>query len=279
MECEGLVRNYFNLGYNYNEIIASLLFNHNVAISKRTLNRKLRDLGLYRRKNHTDELDVACFILQELQSSGCLHGYRWMHLKCIQNGINIDKETVRHLLGVLDPIGLEYRSRRRLRRRLYRGRGPNFIWHLDSYDKLKPFGICINGCVDGYSRKVVWLEAYTTNNNPRVIAGYYMQTVRKEMGCPRVIRSDFGTENNTVRQMQQFLRRNGDDPLASEKSFMQGTSQHNQRIESWWGVLRKHSIQFWLNMFGQVKDQGHFTGDHLDKSLLQFCFMNLIQVN
>ena len=85
MECAGLVRNYFNLGYNYNEIIASLLFNHNVAISKRTLNRKLRDLGLYRRKNHTDELDVACFILQELQSSGCLHGYRWMHLKCIQN--------------------------------------------------------------------------------------------------------------------------------------------------------------------------------------------------
>ena len=104
MECAGLVRNYFNLGYNYNEIIASLLFNHNVAISKRTLNRKLRDLGLYRRKNHTDELDVAYFILQELQSSGCLHGYRWMHLKCIQNGINIDKETVRHLLGVLDPI-------------------------------------------------------------------------------------------------------------------------------------------------------------------------------
>ena len=28
--------------------------------------------------------------------------------------------------------------------------GPNFIWHVDSYDKLKPFGFPINGCIDGY---------------------------------------------------------------------------------------------------------------------------------
>jgi hypothetical protein len=22
-------------------------------------------------------------------------------------------------------------------------KGPNYIWHIDNYDKLKPFGICI----------------------------------------------------------------------------------------------------------------------------------------
>lgn len=27
--------------------------------------------------------------------------------------------------------------------------GPNFLWHLDGYDELKPFGICIHGCIDG----------------------------------------------------------------------------------------------------------------------------------
>ena len=33
--------------------------------------------------------------------------------------------------------------------------GPNFIWHVDSYDKLKPFGFPINGCIDGYANRIV----------------------------------------------------------------------------------------------------------------------------
>ena len=28
--------------------------------------------------------------------------------------------------------------------------GPNYIWHMDGYDKLKPFGIAVHGCIDGY---------------------------------------------------------------------------------------------------------------------------------
>ena len=35
------IRHYFNLGLNYDEIIASLLANNNIIISKRHLNRKL----------------------------------------------------------------------------------------------------------------------------------------------------------------------------------------------------------------------------------------------
>ena len=27
--------------------------------------------------------------------------------------------------------------------------GPNYLWHMDSYDKLKPYGISIHGCIDG----------------------------------------------------------------------------------------------------------------------------------
>ena len=33
---------------------------------------------------------------------------------------------------------------------------------IDSYDKLKPYGIGINGCIDGFSRHIMWMEAYTT---------------------------------------------------------------------------------------------------------------------
>ena len=195
-----MVRLYFNLGLNYDEILASLLVNHNVLVSRRTLHRKLRGMGLFRRKHHTDIVEVACFLEEQVQKSGRLHGYRWMHFKCIQNGINTDRESVRLLLGLLDPEGVECRARKRLQRRVYRGRGPNYMWHIDSYDKLKHYGICINGCIDGFSRQIVWLEAYTTSSNPTVIAGYYMHAVRERRRCPRRVRADFGTENSVVQQ-------------------------------------------------------------------------------
>ena len=49
------------------------------------------------------------------------------------------------------------------------------VCHIDGYVKLKPFGIAINGGIDGFSRKMIWLEAYKTNGDPKIIAGYLKQ--------------------------------------------------------------------------------------------------------
>lgn len=50
------------------------------------------------------------------------------------------------------------------------------MWHLDGYDKLKPFGFPIHGCMIhssfSYSRKILWLP---TNNDPKVVATYYLK--------------------------------------------------------------------------------------------------------
>lgn len=152
--------------------------------------------------------------------------------------------------------------------------GPNYIWHMDGYDKLKPYGICIHGCIDGFSRNIMWLEAYTTNNDPSVIAAYFIKTVREQGGCPRRIRADLGTENGTVRELQIILRDCEDN---TNDAFLYGTSKCNQRIESWWGILRKESAQFWMDVFKTLKEDGNFIGDFLDVNLIRFCFMNLIQ--
>lgn len=61
--------------------------------------------------------------------------------------------------------------------------------------------------------------------------------------------------------------------------FIYGRSTANQRIESWWDILRKHCAQFWMNLFQDMKDNLMFDGNFLDKALIQFCFMNLIQVS
>lgn len=46
--------------------------------------------------------------------------------------------------------------------RQYTNYGPNALWHMYSYYKLKQFGICTNGCIDDYSRYVLWMEADTS---------------------------------------------------------------------------------------------------------------------
>lgn len=47
-------------------------------------------------------------------------------------------------------------------------------------------------------------------------------------GCPRVVRCDGGTENNRIAFLQPFLRWNGQDAFAGEKSFQYGRSASNQ---------------------------------------------------
>ncbi|XP_033646897.1 uncharacterized protein LOC117306426 [Asterias rubens] len=58
---------------------------------------------------------------------------------------------------------------------------------------------------------------------------------------------------------------------------MYGSSNHNQRIESFWGFLRKECIEFWLEFFHGMKNEGYFDGTFLDVNLVLFCFLGLIQ--
>ncbi|WAR22587.1 hypothetical protein MAR_016561, partial [Mya arenaria] len=98
------------------------------------------------------------------------------------------------------------RTVRRFQRRNSFAAGPNFIWHLDGYVKLKPYGLCIHGCICGFSMKVLLLNVYHPNNNPNIVACYFVEALDEYGGSPRMIRWDFGTENVVVRDLQRYLR-------------------------------------------------------------------------
>lgn len=275
---EELVQFYFRLGFNNKEILA-VLASHNIVISYRTLKRICSKFSLYRKKNFSNLPEVFSFLQAEIFKSGQMQGYRWLHLRALQKGFVVTQKTIRQMVKYLDPEGVQLRTARRLHRRRYHTEGPNAVWHVDSYDKLKPYGIAINGCIDGYSRYIVWMEAFTTNSNPKIVANYFIDAVSMIGGCPERIRADLGTENGHMEQMQKFLRRSHSDNWAAEKSFLYGRSTANQRIERWWGVLRKQNVQFWINLLRNIQNDGYFTGDFIDKNLIQFCFLNIIQVS
>ena len=275
---EEFVNTYYHMGLQNKEILSCLAHLNGIIISIKTLKRLTKKMRLFRRMNHSDLLEVATYVLQQCDGSGQLHGYRWMHAKCVANGFRVNQETIRILLQIIDSEGCQIRTARRLRRRVYRCAGPNAVWHIDGYDKIKPYGICIHGCIDAYSRNIIWLEACTTNNNPHVIAGYFVESVRELDGCPERIRADAGTENVDIEQMQVFLRADHADRFSGPDSFQYGTSTSNQRIESLWSILRKECIQFWMNTFQTLRESGYHDGGYLDKQLIAFCFMKMVQV-
>ena len=90
----------------------------------------------------------------------------------------------------LDPQNVDKRRRRRLRRRKYHSLGPNFVWHIDGHDKLKPYGISIHGCIDGYSRRIIWLEVAASNKVPELIAKHYLDAIKQMEGNPKTVKAD-----------------------------------------------------------------------------------------
>ena len=98
-------------------------------------------------------------------------------------------------------------------------------------------------CIDGYSRRILWLEVASSNNDPKLVAQYYLDYVRQSSATRRIVRGDRETENVNVAAIQRFYRRDSEDEFSGEKSFIYGRSTANQRIEAWWGRLRDRDAQ------------------------------------
>ena len=204
MDRADIVHDMFENGLKYREIRHVLSDRYGVDVSRRHLKRIQGTLGL-KRRNYSDIDSVIRFIRNEIRQSGQHHVYRMMAVRCKENGLSVRIEDVRQILLHLDLEGVSMRRARSICRRAYYAAGPNYIWHLDGYDKLKPFGLCISGCICGLSRRLIWLNVYYTKNDPRVIGGYYLEAVKRNSGCPHFVRGDYGTENGHVRNFQIFL--------------------------------------------------------------------------
>ena len=252
---------------------------HQWNVSLYTIKKCFRVLRL-RRKNiqESDLHNIITAVVEELHSCGHNLSYRalWYKLKTKYNLI-VKRTTVYRMLQIADPEGIANRFENKLKRRQYLNPGPNFTWHIDGYNKLKQFGFAIHGCIDGFSRYVLWLEVATTNNNPKMTAYYFLKTVKKLKLLPTTMRSDKGTENTLIESLQVCLRLKHNDKYAGKKSFFQGKSVRNQRIESFWSQMRKHSMDFYIQLFKSMQEKNLFDGSKLHVKCMQYCFGPLIK--
>ena len=83
-----------------------------------------------------------------------------------------------------DPSGILLRTSQSnvVNRRHYSVPGPRSLWHLDSNHKMVRWGFVIHGCVDGFSRPMMFLK-WSTNNKAVTVLQLFQNAVQ-DFGLP-----------------------------------------------------------------------------------------------
>ena len=138
--------------------------NHGISMNSRTLKRGLREYGLRRRNEFHSEHEVWEMIKHEIEGPYSVAVPRDM--------VMVYKSLIYRHLSFERPGKLLCRS--------FTSRGPNAAWHVDRYDKLKPYGLPIHGSVEEFSRRILWLKVCKGNNYPVIQANFSSMQWKKE---------------------------------------------------------------------------------------------------
>ena len=137
-----------------------------LGVSRQTIYNRRRELGFstaFENFTTISNADLDTVVTEELEAfprtgeTNVIAGLR-------QRGIYLQRWRVRESIVRVDPINRANRWGQRIIRRPYSVPHPNFLWHIDTNMKLRHWRMCIHGCVDGFSRCVIYLNV---NNNNR----------------------------------------------------------------------------------------------------------------
>lgn len=105
-----------------------------------------------------------------------------------------------------------------------------------------------HGCIDGYSRLVIYLQC-TSNNRASTVYEIFLRAIGK-YSLPSRVRSDQGLENVSV--AAHMLEKRGSE----RRSMLTGSSTHNQRIERLWKDMHSCVTILHYKLFYFMEEQG-----------------------
>jgi hypothetical protein len=140
--------------------------------------------------------------------------------------LKVQRDRIRESLTRADPRNTAMRWASVITRIIYSVPGPNSLWHIDGHHSLIRWKFVVHGCIDGFSRRIIYLFA-ADNNYDATVATMFRNTAQ-EFGWPSRVRGDHGGENNDVAALMIAIREE------NRGSFIAGSSTRNQRIERLW---------------------------------------------
>ena len=222
------------------------------GVSRWTIHRRVAEYGLQNMKgfNQLSDEELDEIIQDYISNQGKATGYNLIsgHFKSI--GLRIQRRRIRERLATLDPKNTALRWGVVVSRRKYQVPWPNSLWHLDGHHSLIRWKLVIHGCIDGFSRRIIFLRC-CSNNRADTVLELFLNAIKSDGDLwPSRIRVDHGVENVLVCDAMVQARGEG------RGSFIAGPSTHNQRIERLWRDVFRCVCHLYYYLFYSMELSG-----------------------
>jgi hypothetical protein len=182
--------------------------------------------------------------------------------------LKVTRQQLRGCISRVDSVGRQQRKHKAVKRRVYEVEGPHHLWHIDGHHKLIKYGLVTHGCIDGYSRAIMYMRC--TDNNQAATTLRLFQGACLQYMLPSRVRGDRGGEN--IRIADTVIQHRGLD----RRSFIAASSKHNNRIERLWRDVRTQAIEYYKILFAGLERDGMDVTNALHLYVLQYMFMQRI---
>ncbi|KAE8378784.1 hypothetical protein BDV26DRAFT_291905 [Aspergillus bertholletiae] len=249
-------------------------------INECSLTRIRRKMGLLRRidsRNVEKSEKAVEDIVQKELDKGEVEGH-----SRVRNRGHIARDRLspmvrkRDLEGVAQPLN----DLQRLRGE-YIIPGPNYLWSINGYRKLQPWGIEVYAAIDAYSRYIVWIYVGVSTCTAVNILQQYIHAVDSLQIVPQMVRAartDEGAEAPPIAFAQhRFTQKHRPDASLND-CFRYGTRVTNQRITAWWSQLSRSSLSRWQDYFEELSTVGTYNDSRIaDKIAMLAVYMPILR--
>ena len=189
-----MLEDLLELGFSKQQI-ARLL-----GVSRWTIYRRVREYGLYHVSAFSDlsDADLDQKIRDYINRYGQTTGQVFLMGYLRSLGINVPRRRLRASVTRVDPANVALRWGAVVYRRRYQVPWANSLWHLDGHHSLVRWSLVVHGCINGFSRRIIFLHC-NANNLASTVLSLFRSAIEKNGGIwPSRIRVDHGVENVLV---------------------------------------------------------------------------------